>query len=217
MKKNNFKMRCVKLDKVFNDLYTEGKVYECINGTVIVDDETELWNDFNSFEEFQKWSKSEWELVEDEVENPIKTKFITMSISDTKSIITDNNGIELCICRHYTTDKHDEKYVINELTKRYIDELDRIEKEKNKIKVGDYVVVIDNGKTYAIPNESWFEGIDMKYCLKFAYGILPDNSETTKYKVVAIIEEDKYSNTKYLISNGIVTFLLIKNGLRKVD
>jgi hypothetical protein len=93
MKKNNFKMRCVKLDKVFNALYTEGKVYECINGTVIADDETELWNNFNSFEEFQKWSNSEWELVEDDVENPIKTKFITMSISDTKSIITDNDGI----------------------------------------------------------------------------------------------------------------------------
>jgi hypothetical protein len=58
----------------------------------------------------------------------------------------------------------------------------------------------------------------MKYCLTFAYNILPDNSETTEYKVVAIIDEDdKYTDTKYLISNGFATFLLTEYGLRKVD
>lgn len=214
MNKNNFKMRCVEVDKPFNPLYTKGKIYECINGKVKADN-GELWNYFNSFEEFQKWSKSEWELVEDSVKI---NKTITISISDTKSIITDSNGVELYIGRYYTTDKHDEKFVINELTKRYIDELDRIEKEKNSIKVGDYVVIIDNGKTYTTPIENWFYGIDMKYCLTFAYGILPDNSEINKYKVVAIIDEDKeLVTTKYLISNEIATFLLSKNGLRKVE
>ena len=81
MAKNNFKMRCVKLDDVFNALYTEGKIYECINGRIIADDR-ELWNEFDSFEDFTKWSKSEWELVEDNVEtkneNPTDTKFITI-------------------------------------------------------------------------------------------------------------------------------------------
>ena len=207
MAKNNFKMRCVEVDKPFNPLYTKGKIYECINGKVKADN-GELGAYFNSFEEFQKWSKSEWELVEDIV------KTITINISDYKSTITDSNGVELCI---KFIDKHDEKYVINKLTKRYIAELDRTKKENNSIKIGDYIVIIDNDATYTTPNGKWFDGIDMKYRLKFAYNILPDNSEVTKYRVVAIIDEDNYNLTKYLISNGISTFLLAEYGVRKVE
>lgn len=223
MKKNNFKMRCIKVDKASNGLYTEGKVYECINGTFIADDGIKLWNNFNTFEDFQRWSKSEWELVKDDVET---NKTITINISDYKSTLIDSNGVELCIRRYCATDKHDEKFVINELTKRYINKLDRIEKEKNSIKVGDVVKIVNYGYRYPAYKDFIIENseeLQKQMSIKeFAKLILNFNKTEIvwdyTYKVDLIKEHSASTDIQLaIVSSSNYTFIIDINGLRKVN
>ena len=64
---NNWKMKC--LDTKGNKRnYTAGKIYEVIDGTFIADDGEIACsgNVFNSFDSFERYSSSKWELITDE-------------------------------------------------------------------------------------------------------------------------------------------------------
>lgn len=66
----NFKMRCI---DVGNDIYTKGKIYEVING-VWLDDEDDSVGDesVKTIDDINGRSCATWELVEEEISEPVK-------------------------------------------------------------------------------------------------------------------------------------------------
>lgn len=216
----NFKARCIDTHDI--RLYTKDKIYEIVDGHLTDGTETIIYKDLISIKDLQIRSLADWELVKDDVET---NKTITINISDNKSTITDNNGIELGINRYYTTDIHDEKFVINELTKRYINELDRIEKEKNRIKAGDSVSITDTNfypfyKKFIVDNAQ--ELIDRMGLVEFSNLLLKFKSGDSpffniKYKVNLIAKHQNYNEELAIISNANNTFIINIDNLKKID
>lgn len=67
----NFKIKCVCVNGNYD--YTEGKIYEVVNGGWIDDDGDSVGNEnLKTIEDVNKWSHSTWELVEEEISEPIK-------------------------------------------------------------------------------------------------------------------------------------------------
>jgi hypothetical protein len=65
MSKGNFKVKC--LDDCDNsDVYTNGKVYDFVNGFMVCDDGSKMPDSrttINTFEDWNNWSSAKWELV----------------------------------------------------------------------------------------------------------------------------------------------------------
>jgi hypothetical protein len=68
--------------------------------------------------------------VDIELFNKLTSKSLTITISDSTTTLTD--GIITVSVNRYYTDKHDEEIAVREVADKYYQELDRIEREKNR-------------------------------------------------------------------------------------
>lgn len=69
----NFKMKCVCVHNDYIDIYTEGKIYEVVNGGWIDDDGDSAGNNsIKTITDVNEYSYSKWELVKEEISEPIE-------------------------------------------------------------------------------------------------------------------------------------------------
>ena len=127
--------------------------------------------------------------------NEISTKTITITTSDSTTILTD--GVITVSVNRYYTDKNDEEIAVSEVTDKYYDELARIEREKNTPKVGDKVKVIRVGQTYDTYSKWLIENnASINSAIKWKCGEIP--STKAEYKVARVVKnyaliEDDYN------------------------
>lgn len=77
----NFKMKCVCVHDDYIDIYTEGKIYEVVNGGWIDDDGDSVGDEnLKTIEDVNEWSMSTWKLVEEEISEPIKEEKTLLEI-----------------------------------------------------------------------------------------------------------------------------------------
>lgn len=144
-------LRCVKqlgIEKYF----TVGKIYTVNDGNFESEYGYNYASKGKSVDDIIKFLNS-WYVFE-EVSSPSSTyKTITITTSDSTTTLTD--GSHTTTINRYYTDKHDEKVAVNEVVKKYYEELARIEREKNRkpTKGGELIgVEIPKGTKFKVVN-----------------------------------------------------------------
>lgn len=131
MKDINWKARCIKDGGI---AYVKGEIIEVKNGIVINDiggcntASCEIYPQLKSFEEWNKWSDSEWEEIKDDLRELIKpcyavkladgTWYIAFMMNDGKIVLNKMTNIAYVISNleEYSNDLH---YICYEYRKYY--------------------------------------------------------------------------------------------------
>lgn len=145
--------------------------------------------------------------------NPLTSKSLTISTSDTTTILTD--GIITVSVNRYYTDKHDEEIAVSEVIDKYYGELARIEREKNTPKVGDKVKVVDSERTFSYYDTWLIENkVDVKYAIKWTKGVTPKDGK--HYTIVAIHEHLTNDDILALIEDEKGCYIINVEGLEVI-
>ena len=142
----------------------------------------------------------------------------TLSIEGNKITLIDVNGVEV-FARCHPEDVFD----VGEGVREAFNKLK--EKREDKIKVGDWVEVIDNGCSYSTSAEVFKENDILHYAARFRYGVIPLNGMKGRVMFItdnniAVVEErmgSYYGDSKFSelkCHNAI--YLIGLQGLRKV-
>ena len=142
----------------------------------------------------------------------------TLSIEGNKITLIDVNGVEV-FARCHPEDVFD----VGEGVREAFNKLK--EKREDKIKVGDWVEVIDNGCSYSTSAEVFKENDILHYAARFRYGVTPLNGMKGRVMFItdnniAVVEEQTgsyYGDSKF---SGLkcrdAIYLIGLQGLRKV-
>ena len=93
----NFKVKCLDV-RGYDGYYTEGKIYEVVDGVFTYDDGDVIRN-ITSFDDFNTSTSAMWELVEDssDLRELVKQGYVVKHIDDTLSKIEMNGDGKLVI------------------------------------------------------------------------------------------------------------------------
>jgi hypothetical protein len=158
-----------------------------------------------------------WFVTDDEIElvkyENDKSKSITITTSDTITTLT--NGNHTTTINRYYKDKNDEKIAVNEVVKKYYDELEEINRVSKIPKVGDKVRVVDSGLTHST-YDKWLikNNVDLKSAINWKYGLSPKNGEI--YTVKVIDKHDYFGYNIALIEDIGSAFIVGLKGLEVV-
>ena len=142
----------------------------------------------------------------------------TLSIEGNKITLIDVNGVEV-FARCHPEDVFD----VGEGVREAFNKLK--EKREDKIKVGDWVEVIDNGCSYSTSAEVFKENDILHYAARFRYGVTPLNGMEGRVMFItdnniAVVEEQMgsyYGDSKFSeLKCHDAIYLIGLQGLRKV-
>ena len=137
-----------------------------------------------------------------------------LSIHGNKILLVDNKDGTTVEARCHPEDKFDVGVGIKETFKKLNEER---EEEKKKIKVGDWVEVVNSGASYTTYTDFFVRNnIPIQYCVNYCYGNSLDNGNVGK---VLFIAEDKaviQSTVADYFAFDDAIYLIDLNGLKKV-
>lgn len=111
-----------------------------------------------------------------------------LSIHGNKIVLVDNADGTTVEAKCHPDDNFDVGAGIKEAFKKLNEKREELRKQKaeedKKIKVGDWVEVVDEGKSYSTYPEWLYNRVDFEYVRKYIYGYYPCNG--TVGKVIAI-------------------------------
>ena len=153
-----------------------------------------------------------------------------LSIHGNKIVLVDNTDGTTVEAKCHPEDNFDIGVGIREAFKKMNEKREEIRKakkeEEKKIKVGDWVEVVNSGASYSQMFDFFEKNNILQYATRFRYGVSPIEGiagkvvfvdENNKIAVVEITKEKYYGNPKF--SNLICydsIYLIGVNGLRKV-
>ena len=145
--------------------------------------------------------------------NPLNSKSLTITTSDSTTTLSD--GTHTTSINRYYTDKHDVKVAVNEVVKKYFDEVEMEEKKSKMPKVGDKVMVVDNGRTHSTYDE-WLikNNVNLKSAIKWKNGLSPENGG--EYVIKEIHKHEYYDADLALIEDAENAYIINIEGLEVI-
>ena len=120
-----------------------------------------------------------------------------LSIHGNRILLVDKQDTIMVEAKCHPDDDFDIGVGIKEAFKKMSEKREEIrkqkeEEEKKKIKVGDWVKIVNNGCSYSTRAAFFEENNILQYAAKFRYGVPPFNG--TKGKVLFVTNEKEYEN-----------------------
>lgn len=124
-----------------------------------------------------------------------------LSIHGNKIVLVDNADGTTVETRCHPDDNFDIGNGIKEAFKKLNEKREEIRKQKEeedkKIKVGDWVEVIDNGASCSVKDKFFIKNNLFDYAARFRYGVSPN--EGTRGKVLFVEENSDYEETTVVV------------------
>lgn len=143
-----------------------------------------------------------------------------LSIHGNKIVLVDNTDGTTVEAKCHPDDDFDIGTGIEEAFKKLNEKREEVrkqkEKEEEKIKVGDWVEVVNCGQAYITYPEWLYDKVDFKYIRRYCYKYCPSNGEIGRVVAVGTHEANKESILVAFETKYKNIYIVNQKGLKKV-